>query len=480
MISKRTEQLLENVKSKIIISIGNDIYNDPMYECLSKCSHDAETIFEILCDQNALKGNREKSVLINNSSEENVSYDWVIDRIKEVSRTVSNTEQLIVYFSGHGERIDDDFAMVLFDSNSRTNNKYLTLSLLSELLCDCQATEKLFIFDACFSGINIDGTKQITHKIEKEWLCNAKGFSVITACTEKQTASEQSPSDLSMFTHFVCEALKGDIEAQNEYLLTVLSLYEYVAHKMGEYSLACGKSYYQKPTIQHLAEGRLVLGDFRRRNSEEWFRDNSAEVKIQSLHTAPYLFPKEIQSYVATKAWNVVNKLLYEIVSNAFKHGKASLCKLIIKRDSLEIWDNGTEFNQIIISDKEGNGGARTFEEFLELQKEQMVSLSYRMIEMCNVYIFTFPINIAFNINEVMTINIDTSYYQAGEKIDFGNIVCKYYYLNVNFHLLPISFSKDLIIKVIKELPNGSKLILDKKKSYFYDFLDREKVLLLD
>lgn len=480
MISKRTEQLLENVKSKIIISIGNDIYSDPMYENLSKCSHDAETVFETFCEQNSLKGNKKKSILINNSSEENVSYDLVIDRIKEVSKTVRDDEQLILYFSGHGERIDNDFAMVLFDSDSKTNDKYLTLSLLSELLGECQAAEKLFIFDACFSGINIDGTKRVTRRIEKEWLCNAKGFSVITACTEKQTASEKSPSDLSMFTHFLCEALRGNAESQKEYLLTVLSLYEYIAHKMGEFSLGCGNTYYQKPTIQHLAEGILVLGDYRARNVDEWFGDNCAEVKIESLRTDPNLFPREIESYVDTQVWDVVNKLLYEIVSNAFKHGKASLCKLIINRDSLEVWDNGTEFDQSVICNREGNGGGRTFDMLQKLQKEQMVYLTYKMVEQNNVYIFTFPIGVAFNMNKAMTINIDRSNYLSEGKINLGDVVYKYYYLNIDWRLLPISFSKNIIVNVIDSLPEGSKLILRKRENYIYYSLDPERVILLD
>lgn len=480
MISKRTEHLLENAKSKIIISIGNDIYRDSMYENLSKCSHDAETVFEIFCEMNPLKGNREKSILINNSSKENISCEYVINRIKEVAKTVREEEQLIVYFSGHGERINNDFAMVLYDSDSKTNNNYLTLSLLSELLVDCHAAETLFIFDACFSGINIDGTKRVTRKIEKEWLCNAKGFSVITACTEMQTASEKSPSDLSMFTHFLCKALKGDAEAQKDYLLTVLSLYEYVAHKMGEFSLSCGNSYYQNPTIQHLAEGRLVLGDYRVRNVGEWFQDNCAEVRIESSHISPNLFPREIESYVDTKVWDVVNNLVYEIVSNAFKHGNASFCKLVIKRESLEIWDDGTLFDQRAICDREGNGGGRTFDMLNELQKKHMVCLSYKIVEKKNVYMFTFPIMVAFNMNKAMTITIDRNNYYVEGKIDFGDVVCKYYYLNIDWESLPISFSKDIIIKVLDLLPEGSKLILNRRESYFYHLVDQEKVIILD
>ena len=480
MISKRTVQLLENVKSKVIISIGNDIYNDFLYTNLSKCSHDAEKVFQIICEQNSLKGNKEKSILINNSSEEIVSYNRVIDRIKEVSRMVSDAEQLIVYFSGHGERLENDFAMVLFDSDSKTKSNYLTLSVLSELLSECQAVEKLFLFDACFSGISIEGEKRITQKIEKEWLSNAKGFSVITACTEKQTASEKSPSDLSMFTHFLCEALNGDVEAQKDYLLTVLSLYEYIADKMGEFSLGCGISNYQKPTIKHLAEGRLVLGDYRARKFDEWIQGNCAEVKIESIASNLHLFPNEIDVYIDKRVWTIVNNLLYEIISNAFEHGNASLCKLVINSDSLEIWDNGIEFNQSKILNREGNGGGRTFYMFQKLQEELMVFLTYKVVENNNVYRFTFPIGVAFDMKRAMTINIDISSYILERKINLGNVVYKYYYLDIDEKVLPLSFSKRFVTDIINSLPEESKLILVNYKDYIYYDVDEERVILID
>jgi uncharacterized caspase-like protein len=93
-------------------------------------------------------------------------------------------------------------------------------------------------------------------------LClNSKGVVTLASSLSDQVSWTRSPSELSLFTHFLVQGLDGVQEALDDGLLTVQSLFEYVSVMVQRVA----KSHHtaQQPSMSVDTSGLFVLADFR-------------------------------------------------------------------------------------------------------------------------------------------------------------------------------------------------------------------------
>lgn len=82
---------------------------------------------------------------------------------------------------------------------------------------------------------------------------------------------------------------------------------------------------------------------------------NSTQDKIAAFLTRPI-----IQGIISSDLLQLIHSLLYELIDNAFLHGRAGNCKIVIKDSVILLIDNGLEFDTRKLADINGRGGVAT------------------------------------------------------------------------------------------------------------------------
>jgi hypothetical protein len=125
---------------------------------------------------------------------------------------------------------------------------------------------KIILLDACETGPEINFKSPLTGASDTflaEYIKRTSGAVVLASCTAGQTSSAKSPVALSLFTHFLVKALRGDVEAlRTDRLLTLDSLYEYLSKNVESKSREYGRL--QCPSRRFSDNGSVLLGDFSR------------------------------------------------------------------------------------------------------------------------------------------------------------------------------------------------------------------------
>ncbi len=120
--------------------------------------------------------------------------------------------QLLVYFSGHGVQIEENFVFPFYDFNEEDSDTYLTLTeTLSRFQKQNACDNFLFIVDACFSGDAPKGIKSDNPGLE---------FSrrILMSSGAGETASDGVPGKGSPFSRALCQYLRRQIK--HNYLKT--------------------------------------------------------------------------------------------------------------------------------------------------------------------------------------------------------------------------------------------------------------------
>ena len=76
---------------------------------------------------------------------------------------------------------------------------------------------------------------------------------------------------------------------------------------------------------------------------------NSTQDKIAAFLTRP-----NIQKIISADLLQLIHPLLYELIDNAFLHGQAGNCKIVVKDNIIQIVDNGREFDTRTLIDLNG------------------------------------------------------------------------------------------------------------------------------
>lgn len=459
MIGERDRLFYDRIENKVILSIGNNFYSDTeKYGELKKCSFDAKSIYDIFMEQPALKGDKEKSILLCSGENAKITRELVLEKISQIIENVAEKETLIIYYSGHGEEIDNEFAMVLYDSDSKSGEGYIKFSEITEKLDRCKAKDKIVILDACFSGLVLQESQgmKVSRKSLEKLIDVSRGVTVLASSKGNQGSNQKSPTRNSLFTHFLMQILRGDVAAQRNYILSVFSLYEYAAGEMVEYCRNSGMEE-QVAAITCSSEGIPIIGNYKFRNSDSWYKDNYAKIYINNNPYQYMSWLDDLTSYVIEELWNNVKRILIEFAINAFFHGNATQCEISIHKTRVEFSDNGEHCNQFQKC-KDAEGGASIELRLLKKFEDKDVRLEYEYQDN-NYHKFYFVMNEAFDITDKCTIHIEKNNIDFKADIKMPECICKYYFLDLR-ECAVISFQKKFVEDAKRKLPQGSKLVL--------------------
>jgi len=122
-------------------------------------------------------------------------------------------DQLILYYSGHGEKRDGLFQLVF-------GSKQQTLLPINSVLLDLRShgvRRAIIILDACRSGAALrsgEKTSRIHDIITADEL--PKGVAMIASCREHELSFELKDGHHSVFTKLFCEAISSGLTAAHQ------------------------------------------------------------------------------------------------------------------------------------------------------------------------------------------------------------------------------------------------------------------------
>lgn len=204
---------------------------------------------------------------------------------------------------------------------------------------------------------------------------------------------------------------------------------------------------------------------------------NEDIIEIQLLYDS---FQEQIE-YITNKIeWidkdnKYIAVSLMELAKNSFEHGNASKVSLIVKKNSIKIKDNGTEFNVLTYKGnyKMHGGGKYTLEFFLDKYKDN-VNYNYQYINSENIISFDFNKKIRYDliVDDNCSIDIPKDNYLDAKKAEYVfNIPqhCSIVRLKVNHKFMMISDFGYIINKIIRSIPHNYKIeiALPKEESEF-------------
>ena len=264
------KQKFSNAIGKLrVLAIGISKYDNSFFPPLNKCVHDAEAVkTKILNTAEQLNTDETKILELNSNGSVHPSKGEILKSIRHLAETAENTDRIMLYYSGHGHRIDDQIDYFLVPQDVYSNSKPEALINFDEVVSIMQsslAKVKLIVLDACFSGpatLSKGLVQKTSNKAFADYVKTVKGLIVISSSEGDQASTTKSPSNLSLFTHYFVEALAGNEDALDEgRLLTVASLFKYVSFKVSEKSKSYGCL--QNPAINLQTSGMVIIGDFR-------------------------------------------------------------------------------------------------------------------------------------------------------------------------------------------------------------------------
>lgn len=289
---------------------------------LSQCQNDAIAVRDCFLDYPQLFAESNKVTALSTKSA-TVSRGAIIGAVRDLASQAGPRNRILVFFSGHGHRINDKLYLVPEDAYDATDPSCMVeVEQLLQLLDNSQALQKILILDCCWSGPAITFEKgfepaEISQKFLNDYLCRTKGVAVLSSSSDSQTSTAKSSDPrYSLFTYHLKAALSGAKEALDGNLLTLHSLFEYVSVRVKRESKANHKI--QDPVLESKSSGVMVLGDFTPKLTQSPLALNESPVQTVNFSDSEGMLVKEVLTnikkftYSAEYLQNKVNDQLAE------------------------------------------------------------------------------------------------------------------------------------------------------------------------
>lgn len=166
--------------------------------------------------------------------DEEATRENVLGTINEVFGMAGPEDLVIFYFSGHG--LNGSFLPIDFDG---FNNK-IGHDEIAAAFNKCRAKFKLCLADACHSGSLIamrsGEPEPMLVQYYQSLSKSVSGTALIMSSKAEETSLESSGLRQGVFSHFLIRGLKGEADANNDKVVSVGELYDFINVKVREYT----------------------------------------------------------------------------------------------------------------------------------------------------------------------------------------------------------------------------------------------------
>lgn len=188
--------------------------------------------------------------------DEDASKDNILKTLDKTFSKAGPNDVIFFYFSGHG--LKGAFLPIDYDGN---NNRVEHTDIM-QILDKSPAKSKIIIADACHSG-SLNGSRGTTAQAAIESYYDAfnrssGGTVLMMSSKAEETSIENNGLRQGIFSHFLIRGLKGAADNDENKLVTINELFEYVEANVKFYT-----NNYQTPVISGEYDDRLPMGVLR-------------------------------------------------------------------------------------------------------------------------------------------------------------------------------------------------------------------------
>lgn len=187
--------------------------------------------------------------------DEHAEHDNILAAMNAIFSKADSNDIVLFYFSGHGV----EGAFVPYDYDGVNN--LLSHTDVRDIMERSAAKFKVCIADACHSGgLEAFAARSATMAddvIDRYYAAfdRAENSTVLLLSSQSEEKSlESSGMRQGIFSHFLIRALKGEADNNNDKIVDISELFEFVHHHVREYT-----HYYQTPIIKGIYDPRLPL-----------------------------------------------------------------------------------------------------------------------------------------------------------------------------------------------------------------------------
>jgi uncharacterized caspase-like protein len=166
--------------------------------------------------------------------DEEATHDNIVTTMQKLFAKAGPKDLVVLYFSGHG--LKGSFLPIDYDGYE---NK-LEHEEISQIFKQSPAKYKLCIADACHSGSLLamkGASAENTLATYYETLANAKsGTALIMSSKSEESSLESSGLRQGVFSHFLIRGLKGEADANENSVISVQELFDFVGKNVESYT----------------------------------------------------------------------------------------------------------------------------------------------------------------------------------------------------------------------------------------------------
>lgn len=225
--TKRRALIGENM----LISIGINKYNKKG-DCLNNCESDATQVYSTF-EEHSYLSMASGSQLILSGDGSATTKKAIFEVLSNMRSKMNDNTNIIFYYSGHGCISNGKFYFFVSDSEASVTTM-ISLDELLEVLKNSNNGRHgniTVLIDACCEKVtNRKGLQNRSDNYITNHLRDAKGIGVIFSCSEGEYSLDKfNDQEISVFTSFLLDALKGQEEALDGNFLTFNTMYNYIA-----------------------------------------------------------------------------------------------------------------------------------------------------------------------------------------------------------------------------------------------------------
>jgi len=190
--------------------------------------------------------------------DEDATKENILKVMNSIFGRAEKKDVIIFYFSGHGM----EGAFLPYDYDGITN--YLFHKEVSEIFQKSKAKNKICIADACHSGSlernvrssDIDNT---LNSFYDAWKNSEGGTALFMSSKAEESSIEFEGLRQGVFSYHLIQGLKGKADSDEDYIITIQELYNYVSKSVKDYTQS-----YQNPVIRGDYDENMPIGIIRK------------------------------------------------------------------------------------------------------------------------------------------------------------------------------------------------------------------------
>lgn len=202
----------------LIIAVGKHKYGAD--KNLRYPAKDAAAFYDFITSPEGLAADPKNVRLL---VDENATRESILGAMRDMMNSASSTDVFFLYFSGHGQTVDNGEEYYFFTNDTRTEDQNaivstaLSRSEVRSRLGNGKVRKKVLFLDACYSGMMASGGKSMGERREhlfQEMAETDDALVIFTSSSDTERSFEDETLDggHGIFTYYLIKGLQGEAD----------------------------------------------------------------------------------------------------------------------------------------------------------------------------------------------------------------------------------------------------------------------------